>query len=206
MPDPLAGLPALARDVLAAHFGLPARTPGGPQGDFLPGAPQGYFLRGAVNPEILQKPGACFVTLTLNGQLRGCIGSLEAHRSLGEDLRSNALAAAMRDPRFPPLTAAELPAIRIEVSLLGAPQPLAFTDEADALAKLRPGIDGVILTAGGRRATFLPQVWDQLPDPAEFIGRLKQKAGLPANYWGPDVRLATYPVRAIHEAEPGEPE
>ena len=206
MPDPLVGLPALARDVLAAHFGLPERTTGGPQGDFLPGAPQGYFLRGAVNPEILQKPGACFVTLTLNGQLRGCIGSLEAHRSLGEDLRSNALAAALRDPRFPPVTAAELAAIRIEVSLLGAPQPLAFTDEADALAKLRPGIDGVILTAGGRRATFLPQVWEQLPAPADFIGRLKQKAGLPANYWGPDVRLATYPVRAIHEAEPGEPE
>lgn len=197
MPDPLAGLPSLARDVLAAHFGLPARTAGGPHGDFLPCK---------VNPEILQKPGACFVTLTLNGQLRGCIGSLEAHRALGDDLRSNALAAALRDPRFPPLTAAELPAIRIEVSLLGAPQPLAFTDEADALAKLRPGIDGVILTAGGRRATFLPQVWEQLPDPAEFIGRLKQKAGLPANYWGPDVRLATYPVHAIHEAGPGEAE
>ena len=90
--------------------------------------------------------------------------------------------------------------------LLGEPQPLTFTDEADALAKLRPGIDGVILTAGGRRATFLPQVWEQLPDPAEFIGRLKQKAGLPANYWGPDVRLATYPVQAIHEADPGEAE
>ena len=205
MPDTLAVLPTLARDVLAAHFGLPA-TMASLQADFLRGAPQGYFLRGALNPEILQKPGACFVTLTLNGQLRGCIGSLEAHRALGEDLRSNALAAALRDPRFPPLTAAELPVICIEVSLLGEPQPLTFMGEADALAKLRPGIDGVILTAGGRRATFLPQVWEQLPDPAEFIGRLKQKAGLPANYWGPDVRLATYPVQAIHEADPCEAE
>ena len=79
-----------------------------------------------------------------------------------------------------------------------------FPSEAEALAQLHPGIDGVILTAGGRRATFLPQVWEQLPDPAEFIGRLKQKAGLPASYWGPDIRLATYPVRAIDEANPGE--
>jgi AmmeMemoRadiSam system protein A len=188
MTESLAGLPTLARNVLAAHFGLPA-TP----------AVQGGIPEAAVNPEILQKPGACFVTLTLDGELRGCIGSLEAHRSLGEDLRSNALAAALRDPRFPPLTAAELPAIRIEVSVLGAPQALAFTSEADALARLRPGIDGVILTACSRRATFLPQVWEQLPTPAEFMARLKQKAGLPSNYWGPDLRLATYPVQAIHE-------
>ena len=194
MPDPLAGLPTLARDVLAAHFGLPERA-----------APhQGDTLSGAVNPEILQKPGACFVTLTRDGALRGCIGSLEACRPLLDDLRSNALAAALRDPRFPPLTAAELPDVDIEVSVLGTPQALVFSSEAEALSRLRPGIDGVILTAGGRRATFLPQVWEQLPDPAEFIGRLKQKAGLPASYWGPDIRPATYPVRAIHEANPGE--
>ena len=180
MPDPLADLPTLARNVLAAYFGLPQ-------------APA------AVNPEILQKQGACFVTLTRNGTLRGCIGSLEAHRPIGDDLRGNALAAALRDPRFPPLTAAELPQIEIEVSILGEAQPLAFASEAEALAQLRPGIDGVILSAGGRRATFLPQVWEQLPEPADFLARLKQKAGLPASYWGPDVRLAVYPVQVIHE-------
>ena len=194
MSDPLAVLPTLARNALAAHFGLPERA----------AFPQEDFLRGAVNPEILQKPGACFVTLTRDGALRGCIGSLEACRPLLDDLRSNALAAALRDPRFPPLTAAELPDVDIEVSVLGTPQALVFSSEAEALSRLRPGIDGVILTAGGSRATFLPQVWEQLPDPAEFIGRLKQKAGLPASYWGPDIRLATYPVRAIHEANPGE--
>ena len=196
MSDPLAVLPTLARNALAAHFGLPERA----------AFPQEDGLRGAVNPEILQKPGACFVTLTRDGALRGCIGSLEACRPLLDDLRSNALTAALRDPRFPPLTAAELPDVDIEVSVLGTPQALVFSSEAEALSRLRPGIDGVILTAGGSRATFLPQVWEQLPAPADFIGRLKQKAGLPANYWGPDVRLATYPVRAIHEAEPGEPE
>ena len=159
MPDPLADLPTLARNVLAAYFGLPQ-------------APA------AVNPEILQKQGACFVTLTRNGTLRGCIGSLEAHRPIGDDLRGNALAAALRDPRFPPLTAAELPQIEIEVSILGEAQPLAFASEAEALAQLRPGIDGVILSAGGRRATFLPQVWEQLPEPAdqraleELVGEL----------------------------------
>jgi len=190
MPDPLARLPTLARNVLTAHFGLSERA-----------APhQGDTLSGTVNPEILQKPGACFVTLTRDGELRGCIGSLEAHRSLGDDLRSNALAAALRDPRFPPLTAAELPQIAIEVSVLSAPQPLAFANEADALAKLRPGIDGVIFSAGGRRSTFLPQVWEQLPTAFDFMARLKQKAGLPADYWGPDVRLATYQVHAFHEA------
>ena len=112
----------------------------------------------------------------------------------------------MRDPRFAPLTADELARTRIEVSLLEAAQPFTVRDEADAMARLRPGVDGLILRHGSRRATFLPQVWEQLPAPADFIGRLKQKAGLPANYWGPDVRLATYPVRAIHEAEPGEAE
>ncbi len=194
MSDPLAVLPTLARNALAAHFGLPERA----------AFPREDGLRGAVNPEILQKPGACFVTLTRDGALRGCIGSLEACRPLLDDLRSNALAAALRDPRFPPLTAVELPDVDIEVSVLGTPQALVFSSEAEALAQLHPGIDGVILMAGGRRATFLPQVWEQLPDPAEFIGRLKQKAGLPASYWGPDIRLAIYPVLAIHEANPGE--
>ena len=154
----------------------------------------------------LRERGATFVTLTQNGRLRGCIGSLEAWRTLADDVVENARAAAFRDPRFPPLAPGELAQTSVEVSLLTPAIPLGFASEAEALARLHPDLDGVILEWGSRRATFLPQVWEQLPAPADFIGRLKQKAGLPANYWGPDVRLATYPVRAIHEAEPGEPE
>lgn len=142
----------------------------------------------------LGEPGATFVTLTEDGRLRGCIGSLEAHRPVGEDVVANARAAAFRDPRFPAVTAAELPRLRVEVSLLSAAEPLTFAAEADARAQLRPGVDGLILTARGHRGTFLPQVWEQLPDPADFLAHLKRKAGLPLTYWGPDVRLARYTV------------
>jgi AmmeMemoRadiSam system protein A len=147
----------------------------------------------------LHDPGASFVTLTQGGELRGCIGSLEAHRPLLDDVRANARAAALRDPRFPPLVASELARTRVEVSLLTLAEPLPVSSEADACRQLRPGVDGVILSAGGRRATFLPQVWEQLPEPANFLARLRQKAGLPANYWGPDVRLARYAVRKWKE-------
>lgn len=182
MPDLGNTLLALARNAIAGHFGQAA-------------------VDVADRPE-LHEPGATFVTLTRHGQLRGCIGSLEAWRPLGQDVRDNALAAAFRDPRFAPLTAGELPSIRVEVSLLTPPEPMSFADEADALAQLHPEIDGVILTAGRRRATFLPQVWEQLPAPAGFIAHLKQKAGLPADYWGPDVRLERYAVRKWKEAQP----
>jgi len=149
----------------------------------------------------LNRPGATFVTLTQNdGDLRGCIGSLEAHRSLDDDVRANAVAAAFRDPRFPPLTLAELPHTRVEVSLLTAPQAMHFTSEADALRQLRPHVDGVILIAGQRRSTFLPQVWEQLPEPRLFMAHLKQKAGLPADYWSSDVQLQRYEVRKWKEA------
>lgn len=182
MPDLGNTLLALARNAIADHFGQAA-------------------VDVADRPE-LHQPGATFVTLTRHGQLRGCIGSLEAWRPLGQDIRDNALAAAFRDPRFAPLTAGELPSIRVEVSLLTPPEPMTFADEADALAQLRPDIDGVILTAGRRRATFLPQVWEQLPAPAGFITHLKQKAGLPADYWGPDIRLERYAVRKWKEEKP----
>ena len=112
------------------------------------------------------------VTLTQAGSLRGCIGSLEAHRPLGEDVAGNALSAAFRDPRFQPLSVDELTRTRIEVSLLEAAQPFAFSDEADALARLRPGVDGLILHYGQRRATFLPQVWESLPKPRQFLQQL----------------------------------
>ena len=147
----------------------------------------------------LHAPGATFVTLTQNGELRGCIGSLQAWRPLIDDVRDNARNAAFRDPRFAPLEVGELPLTGVEVSLLTAPQPIAFTSEADALGQLRPDVDGVIFSAAGRRSTFLPQVWEQLPEPAIFMARLKQKAGLPANYWGPDVRLERYEVRKWQE-------
>jgi AmmeMemoRadiSam system protein A len=145
-------------------------------------------------PAWLDEPAAAFVTLTLHGQLRGCIGSLEAHRSLYDDVTRNAHAAAFDDPRFPPLAADELPDVRIEVSVLTAPQSLQFSSEADALLRLRPGIDGVIVQYGRHRATFLPQVWRQLPEPREFMAHLKQKAGLPADLWDGDMRLAVYQV------------
>ena len=147
--------------------------------------------------------GAAFVTLTIDGRLRGCIGSLEAHRPLLTDVHENAKAAAFADPRFPPLTREEFARVRIEVSVLSPPQPLPVKDRNDARARLRPGIDGVVLRAQGRRATFLPQVWQDLPDPDVFLGHLLRKAGLREDYWGPDVRLERYTVTAYHEDEPG---
>jgi AmmeMemoRadiSam system protein A len=173
-------LTVLARAAIAAEFGTP-----------WPALPR---------PVWLDEPAATFVTLTLHGQLRGCIGSLEAYRSLYDDVIHNARAAAFGDPRFSPLAADELPAVRLEVSVLTALQPLPFSSEADALRRLRPGIDGVILQCGRRRATFLPQVWEQLPEPHEFMAHLKQKAGLPAGFWADDVRLAVYQVEKFQAA------
>jgi len=126
----------------------------------------------------LKPARATFGTLTQNGRLRGCIGSLEAHRPLGEDVRHNARAAALSDPRFPPLAREELVRTRIEVSLLSTPKLLAFADHADLIAQLRPGEDGLILECGEARGTFLPQVWESLPDPEQFVAELKRKAGI----------------------------
>ena len=147
----------------------------------------------------LDQPGAVFVTLTRDGALRGCIGSLVAHRSLRTDVIANAEAAATRDPRFVPVSASEWPHVRIEVSLLTAPQWMAVRDEADALAQLCPHEDGVILEAGTHRATFLPQVWEQIAEPRAFLAALRQKAGLPVGYWGPDLRLSRYGVAKFSE-------
>jgi AmmeMemoRadiSam system protein A len=155
-----------------------------------------------VNAPELLKNSATFVTLTQNRQLRGCIGSLQAYRPLIEDIRENACNAAFRDPRFKPLSADELPITLVEVSLLTPAETMQFSSEADALAQLRPNIDGIIFSAGNRRSTFLPQVWEQLPKPADFMAHLKQKAGLPANYWGSDVKLERYTVNKWKEATP----
>jgi AmmeMemoRadiSam system protein A len=142
----------------------------------------------------LQAPGASFVTLTQHGDLRGCIGTLEAHRPLLQDIKANVLASAFHDPRFSPLQEFELPHTAVEVSLLAPPQAMTFRDEKDALAQLRPGVDGLILQFGHRRSTFLPQVWEQLPDPRQFMAHLKYKAGLPTDFWSPDFQLARYTV------------
>jgi len=147
----------------------------------------------------LNDPAATFVTLKKGGELRGCIGSLKAHYPLIDDLQNNAIAAAFQDPRFPPLSQDELEHISIEVSLLSEPQPVTFSDEADALSKLQPGVDGVILEYGAHRGTFLPQVWKQLPTAAQFMAHLKQKAGLPPDFWNSEVLLYRYGVQKFTE-------
>jgi AmmeMemoRadiSam system protein B/AmmeMemoRadiSam system protein A len=149
----------------------------------------------------LQRPGATFVTLKQNGQLRGCIGSLSVHRSLIEDVRANARAAAFQDPRFKPLRFEELSSVRIEVSLLSALQPMTLRDEGDALAQLRPGIDGIVLEYGGNRGTFLPQVWEKLADRRSFLAELKRKAGLAPDFWDDGLRLSRYTVTKWVEPE-----
>ncbi len=161
----------------------------------------GMTYPAAENAPWLQKKAACFVTLTRHGQLRGCMGTLEAHRSLLQDVKHNARAAAFQDPRFPALTADELETTEIEVSLLSAMQPLQFSSEQQALAQLRPGIDGVVFEAGAYRSTFLPQVWEQLPIPRDFMAHLKQKAGLPADYWSDEVKLYRYSVTKWKESD-----
>lgn len=149
----------------------------------------------------LERSAASFVTLTRDGSLRGCVGSVRAYRSLYVDVRENAKAAAFADSRFRPLAVSELDLVRIEVSLLSPPEPLAAADEEEALERLRPHVDGVIFEAGRQRSTFLPQVWEQLPDPREFLAHLKAKAGLPFDFWSEDVKLLRYEVTKW--AEPG---
>jgi hypothetical protein len=149
----------------------------------------------------LDAPGATFVTLTQAGALRGCIGSLEATRPLRADVHANAIAAAFRDPRFPPLHAAELDVTRVEVSLLSASVSIDVQDEEGLLGTLVPGVDGVILQYGRHRATFLPQVWESLDDPRRFLDALKRKAGLPAEFWHPQIRFSRYAVTKWTESE-----
>jgi AmmeMemoRadiSam system protein B/AmmeMemoRadiSam system protein A len=147
----------------------------------------------------LARHGATFVTLTHANALRGCIGSLQANRPLGLDVRENALGAAFRDPRFKPLTAQEWSGVSVEVSLLSALEPLPLDGEAEVLRCLRPGLDGLVLEFGHHRGTFLPQVWEQLPEPAAFLMNLKRKAGLPPDFWEPGMRLARYTVTKWRE-------
>ncbi|WP_425310441.1 AmmeMemoRadiSam system protein A [Ammonicoccus fulvus] len=147
----------------------------------------------------LDEPGASFVTLHLAGRLRGCIGTLQAYRSIRDDVRGNARAAAFEDPRFGPLTREEYAGIDLEVSLLSPPEEMPWSSEAELLREVRPGVDGLLLQAGSHRGTFLPQVWDQLPDPQVFFQNLKSKAGLGRKSWGRDWRVFRYTVTAWAE-------
>ena len=149
----------------------------------------------------LQGKGACFVTLTQQGELRGCIGTLDAHRSLLQDVKANAHAAAFRDPRFAPMAAAELDITEVEISLLSAMNPLQFSSERDALNQLLPGIHGVVFEYGHYRSTFLPQVWEQLPNVVEFMAHLKNKAGLGPDFWAEEVRISCYTVSKWKESD-----
>jgi AmmeMemoRadiSam system protein A len=141
-----------------------------------------------------------FVTLTIDGQLRGCIGNLEASESIAEGIKRNAVNAAFHDPRFPQLDAKELDKIHIEVSILTDPQPLEYRGSKDLIAKLRPHVDGVILRQGSAVATFLPQVWEQLPRPETFLSNLCRKAGLPGDTWQKgQLEIMTYQVQYFEE-------
>jgi AmmeMemoRadiSam system protein A len=149
----------------------------------------------------LQEPGATFVTLTQEGELRGCIGSLQPHRPLVEDVKQNAVAAALHDPRFMPLSRSEFDITEIEISLLSPTQQMSFRDEIDALTQLRPQVDGVVLQYHSYRSTFLPQVWEQLPHPQQFLAQLKRKAGLPEDFWHEEIQLSRYSVTKWREAD-----
>jgi hypothetical protein len=151
-------------------------------------------------PAALQRPGATFVTLTKAGRLRGCLGSLQAFRPLVLDVVERAHASARRDPRFPPVRPEELASLTLEVAVLTPPVPLAFRDEDELLATLRPGQDGLTIEDRGRRATFLPKVWTDIPEPERFLARLKQKAGLPPDHWSPTLRAWTYRTNRLEAA------
>lgn len=157
-----------------------------------------YSVPATDNPDLLAD-GAAFITLTSHGRLRGCIGSLEARQPLVNDVADNAIAAATRDPRFPPVTPAEVPGLHIEISVLTPSEAMHFTSQEDLLRQIRPNIDGLVLQEGWRRGTFLPLVWEQLPDKEEFLAHLKQKAGLPAHYWSDTVQVLRYQTQVFEE-------
>lgn len=154
-------------------------------------------VRASDFPDQLMEKRASFVTLSKNGQLRGCIGTLEAVRPVVEDIAENSFSAAFRDPRFAPLADDELGDVNIHISILTTPQPIEFTSENDLLNKIRPNIDGLILVEDHHRGTFLPAVWESLPDPKDFLNHLKLKAGLPKNYWSDQIQVFRYQTESF---------
>jgi hypothetical protein len=151
----------------------------------------------AEHSPALRVVGASFVTLERDGALRGCMGTLEAVRPVVVDVARNAFAAAFRDPRFAPLTGEEFADLDLHVSLLSASEPLVFVSHEDLIAQLRPGVDGLTLEDSGRRGTFLPAVWEKVPDPREFLRQLKRKAGLPPDHESPLLRAWRYTVVSV---------
>jgi AmmeMemoRadiSam system protein A len=153
-------------------------------------------------PEKFRQPKGCFVTLTKGGKLRGCIGHIVPVEPLYKAVMQNAESAARRDYRFNPVQPNELDQLSIEVSVLTEPQPLAFSSPEDLLARLQPHQDGVVLQVGGHQATFLPQVWEQIPDKVGFLNALAQKAGAPPSAWRePGATVSIYHVEAFKESE-----
>jgi AmmeMemoRadiSam system protein A len=167
------------------------------------GVERGRALRpdASAYAEPLRALRASFVTLELQGRLRGCMGGLEAVRPLVEDVAEHAYAAAFRDPRFPPLAAFELDRLDLELSILSPLERLSAASEAELLAQLRPGVDGVLLESGGRRGTFLPAVWEQLPEPREFLRHLKRKTGLAPDFWSDALVASRYTVTSVPAGE-----
>ena len=158
----------------------------------------------AVNPQDyqseLRQPRASFVTLQRHDRLRGCIGSLEAHQALVVDVAENAYAAGFRDPRFAPVGRDELEGLRISLSLLTPPESMRFESEADLLGQIVPGEDGLVIREDGRRATFLPAVWQSLPDPVDFLRELKRKAGLHPDHWSDRLRVERYHAEHVDDS------
>jgi AmmeMemoRadiSam system protein A len=148
-------------------------------------------------PAALREPRAAFVTLNRGGRLRGCIGHLEACQPLARDVAENAYSAAFCDPRFPPLGADEVADLEVHISVLSPPEAVPVASEAELLARIRPGIDGLILADDGHRGTFLPAVWESLPRPQDFLRHLRVKAGLPPDYWSETLRVSRYTAEAF---------
>jgi len=143
---------------------------------------------------LFREKKASFVTLKINNELRGCIGSLSAYQALITDIANNAFNAALKDPRFPPVNQSEFEHLQYHISILNTPESMTFASEEDLLEQLRPNIDGLILSKGSNRGTFLPSVWKQLPNKTDFLKHLKQKAGLDPQYWNNDIRIERYEV------------
>lgn len=180
----------LARETIREKLGLPPRGGGVAE------------IEGLLGDDIFKNHRASFVTLTIDGQLRGCIGSLTATEPVAQNIKKNAINAAFHDPRFQPLSAAEFEQVHIDISILSEPKGLDYSDPNQLLKKLRPGVDGVILRKGPASSTFLPQVWEQLPEPRQFLSHLCMKAGLPAKAWqSADLDIQTYEVQYFKEDE-----
>lgn len=172
---------SLARNAIAARLGLQCN----PHPD---------------DPHWLRQPGASFVTLRYDNRLRGRFGSIHAQRPLADDVTANAIAAAWRDPRFKPLSPAEWPQTRVEISLLSEIEMIPAAHESLALERIRPGIDGLVFEYGRHHSLFLPEAWQDAADPAEFLAQLKYKAGLPPDFWDEDIKLGRYTVSHWQES------